>query len=89
MNRVAFVQFVLAILVTQMDAFRRLLDTTDLGMKEFRWALIPPIALLALWELGKYVARRVWAQPDQVPAPSATEAAGRPATVALPRGSGE
>jgi hypothetical protein len=26
-------------------------------MDEFRWALIPPVILLALWELGKLIAR--------------------------------
>ena len=27
-------------------------------MKQFAWALVPAIALLALWELGKFLARR-------------------------------
>jgi Ca2+-transporting ATPase len=88
MNRVAFVQFVLAILVTQMDAFRRLLDTTDLGMKEFRWSLIPPLVLLGLWELGKYVARRMSSQPD-APPPAYPEVAGQPVTVPARRRSGD
>jgi len=51
-------EFVLAVLVTQMDVFNRLLDTTELNMKQFAWALVPAIALLALWELGKFLARR-------------------------------
>jgi Ca2+-transporting ATPase len=58
MNRAALGEFALAVLTTQMDALRRLLGTTNLTMKQFRWALIPPIALLLLWELGKLVARR-------------------------------
>ena len=41
-----------------MDGFRRLLGTTELNMKQFAWALVPAIALLVLWELGKLLARR-------------------------------
>ena len=59
MNRVALGEFVLAVLTTQMDALRRLLGTVQLDMKEFAWALIPAVALLGLWELGKLVARRL------------------------------
>jgi P-type Ca2+ transporter type 2C len=51
-------EFVLAVLVTQMDVFNRLLGTIELNMKQFAWALVPAIALLALWELGKFLARR-------------------------------
>lgn len=29
-----------------------------LNLREFAWALVPVVALLALWELGKLVARR-------------------------------
>jgi P-type Ca2+ transporter type 2C len=58
MNWVALGEFILAVLVTQMDGFRRLLGTTELNMKQFAWALVPAIALLALWELGKLLARR-------------------------------
>jgi Ca2+-transporting ATPase len=41
-----------------MDAFRHLLGTTQLNLREFAWALIPAVALLVLWELGKIPARR-------------------------------
>jgi P-type Ca2+ transporter type 2C len=58
MNWAALGEFVLAVLATQMDALRRILGTTDLDMKQFRWALIPPVVLLGLWELGKCLARR-------------------------------
>jgi Ca2+-transporting ATPase len=58
MNWVALGEFILAVLVTQMDGFRRLLGTTELNMKQFAWALVPAIALLALWEIGKFLARR-------------------------------
>jgi Ca2+-transporting ATPase len=58
MNWAMLGEFVLAVLVTQMDAFRRLLGTTELNLRQFAWALIPAVALLALWELGKLAARR-------------------------------
>ena len=45
-------------MVTQMDALRRLLGTTELNLKQFSWALIPAVSLLAFWELGKFAARR-------------------------------
>ena len=51
-------EFVLAVLVTQMDVFHRLLGTTQINLRQFGWALLPAIALLLLWELGKLAARR-------------------------------
>jgi Ca2+-transporting ATPase len=57
MNWVALGEFVLAVLTTQVDGFRRLLGTTDIDLTQFAWALWPTIALLALWELGKLIAR--------------------------------
>jgi Ca2+-transporting ATPase len=41
-----------------MDVFNRLLGTTQINLRQFGWSLIPALALLVLWELGKYVARR-------------------------------
>ncbi|MGW1894305.1 cation-translocating P-type ATPase [Streptomyces sp. NPDC002004] len=58
MNWVALAQFVLAVLVTQMDGFRRILGTTEIGMRQFGWVLLSAVALLLVWELGKFVARR-------------------------------
>jgi Ca2+-transporting ATPase len=58
MNWAMLGEFVLAVLITQMDALRRLLGTTQINLREFGWALVPAIALLALWELGKLLARR-------------------------------
>jgi P-type Ca2+ transporter type 2C len=58
MNWAMLGEFVLAVLVTQMDVFKRLLGTTQLNLRQFGWALISSLALLLLWELGKYVARR-------------------------------
>ena len=63
LNWAVFGEFVLAVLVTQMDAFRRLLGTTELNPLQFGWALVPPAVLLALWELGKLAARRSAARP--------------------------
>ena len=71
MNWAMFGEFVLAVLVTQLDAFNRLLGTTQINMRQFGWALIPPLALLMLWELGKYMARRRQAT-TQIANPSAT-----------------
>ena len=58
MNYAMIGEFILAVLVTQMDVFNRLLGTTQINLRQFAWALVPAIALLLLWELGKYVARR-------------------------------
>ncbi|MGZ4643223.1 MAG: cation-translocating P-type ATPase, partial [Blastococcus sp.] len=61
MNRAVIVEFALAVLVTQMDVFHRLLGTHDITMAQFGWALVPALALLLLWEIGKAVARRAGA----------------------------
>jgi Ca2+-transporting ATPase len=58
MNWTALGEFILAVLTTQLDAFRHIFATTDLNMRQFRWALIPGIVLLGLWELGKLIGRR-------------------------------
>ncbi|MFD5417486.1 cation-translocating P-type ATPase [Streptomyces sp. NPDC127069] len=58
MNWVALAQFVLAVLVTQMDGFRRLLGTTAIDARQFGWALLSAVVFLLLWELGKFLARR-------------------------------
>nr|WP_275128564.1 cation-translocating P-type ATPase C-terminal domain-containing protein [Streptomyces monomycini] len=57
MNRAVLVEVVLAVVIAQMDLFHRLLGTTDIDMKHFAWALVPALALLFLWELGKLMAR--------------------------------
>src|SRR2546423_14921112 len=61
MNWALLIEFVLAVCVTQMDVLRRLLDTVPLNLQQFAWALVPPVALLIVWEAGKSVARR-WAR---------------------------
>ena len=58
MNWAMLGEFVLAVLVTQMDVFHRLLGTVDINLRQFGWALVPAVALLVLWELGKLIARR-------------------------------
>jgi Ca2+-transporting ATPase len=73
MNWAALGEFVLAVLVTQMDVFHRLLGTTDLNLRQFGWALLPAVALLALWEVGKLAARRFAAtRPGHPPAPGSS-----------------
>jgi len=66
MNWTMFGELVLAVLVTQMDVFNRLLDTTPLDLRQFYWALVPAIALLLLWEAGKLVARWRAGEPAAV-----------------------
>ena len=62
MNWTVLGEFALAVLVTQMDVFNRLLDTTPIDLAQFGWALVPALGLLVLWELGKLVARRLRAR---------------------------
>src|SRR3954468_19315269 len=59
MNWTLLAEFVLTVLVTQMDVFNRLLDTTPITLAQFGWALLPAVALLVLWEVGKAAVRRV------------------------------
>jgi len=58
LNWVMLGEFILAVLVTQMNVFNRLLGTVQINLRQFGWALVPAIALLLLWELGKLIARR-------------------------------
>jgi Ca2+-transporting ATPase len=58
MNWAMLGEFILAVLVTQMDVFHRLLGTVDINLRQFGWALIPALALFVLWEIGKVIARR-------------------------------
>jgi Ca2+-transporting ATPase len=63
MNWAMLGEFLLAVLVTQTDAFRRVLGTTQINLREYAWALLPAIALLVLWEIGKLAARRTKPAP--------------------------
>jgi P-type Ca2+ transporter type 2C len=58
MNWAMLGEFIVAVLVTQMDVFHRLLGTVDINLQQFGWALVPAVALLVLWEAGKVVVRR-------------------------------
>jgi Ca2+-transporting ATPase len=78
MNWAMLGEFVLAVLVTQLDVFNRLLGTTQINLRQFAWALVPAIALLVLWELGKYVARRQMETGSATPAPGRAELADSP-----------
>ncbi|WP_327420437.1 HAD-IC family P-type ATPase [Streptomyces sp. NBC_01527] len=60
MNWVALAQLVLAVAVTQLDGFRRILGTTEINARQFGWAMLTAVALLLVWELGKLLARRSW-----------------------------
>jgi len=68
MNRAAAIEIALAVLVTQMDVFHRLLNTVDINTVQFLWAVVPAVGLLLLWEIGKLIARRGERAPS--PAPS-------------------
>jgi Ca2+-transporting ATPase len=76
MNWTAVVELALAVMVTQMDLFNRLLDTKPLKAPQFGLALASAVLLLALWELGKLTARRRGSTPTssrartEAPAPS-------------------
>ncbi|GGV14155.1 ATPase [Kitasatospora herbaricolor] len=58
MNLAALSEFLLAVLVTQLDGFRRILGTAEINLRQFGWALLAAVVFLALWELGKALARR-------------------------------
>ena len=58
MNWIALAELALAVMVTQMDLFNRLLDTTPLKVGQFGLALAAAVLLLVLWETGKLIARR-------------------------------
>ena len=58
MNWTAVAELALAVMITQMDLFNRLLKTTPLTSPQFGLAVGSAVLLLALWEGGKLVARR-------------------------------
>ena len=68
MNRAAAIEIALAVLVTQMDVFHRLLNTVDINAVQFLWAVAPAVGLLLLWEIGKLIARRGKRAPSPAPA---------------------
>jgi Ca2+-transporting ATPase len=58
MNWTAAIELALALAVTQMDLFNRLLKTTPLTGPQFLLALASAVGLFLLWELGKLLARQ-------------------------------
>jgi P-type Ca2+ transporter type 2C len=64
MNWTALAELVGAVAITQMDALRRLLGTTDLTAQQWGLALLAAVALLLTWELAKWIARRYLAEPS-------------------------
>ncbi len=58
MNRIALLEVAAAFLITQADFMQRLLGTTQLSPRQWGLALLAAVALLLLWEGGKWIARR-------------------------------
>jgi Ca2+-transporting ATPase len=58
LNWTVLAEVVLAVLITQMDAMRRVFGTEQITAGQWLLALLPAIALFFLWEVGKLVARR-------------------------------
>jgi P-type Ca2+ transporter type 2C len=58
MNWTAAGELALAVMITQMDLFNRLLKTTPLTSPQFGLSVGSAVLLLALWEIGKLIARR-------------------------------
>jgi Ca2+-transporting ATPase len=71
MNWTALAELALAIMITQMDLFNRLLGTTPLRHGQFLLALASAVLLIGLWEGGKLIARRRLEAPSQDAAPGA------------------
>jgi Ca2+-transporting ATPase len=64
MNWIALAELALAVMVTQMDLFNRLLGTTPLKAGQFGLALAAAVLLLVVWEIGKLIARRQTSSPE-------------------------
>jgi len=58
LNWTALAEVALAVLITQMDALRRVFGTVQLSDKQWALALVPAVVLFFVWELGKLIARR-------------------------------
>jgi P-type Ca2+ transporter type 2C len=58
MNWTATGEIALAVMITQMDLFNRLLKTMPLTGPQFLLALGSALLLFGLWEAGKLLARR-------------------------------
>ena len=65
MNWTAIAELALAVMITQMDLFNRLLKTVPLTAPQFGLALASAVLLLALWEIAKLIARRQGSKPSE------------------------
>jgi Ca2+-transporting ATPase len=75
MNKIALAELAGAVLVTNWDALRRILGTTELTTQQAGIAILSAIALLIAWEGAKWYARqRVAAAPAAPAAPGGASA---------------
>jgi Ca2+-transporting ATPase len=58
LNWTAVAELLLAVAITQWDVLRRMFGTVELNIEQWSLALVPAVALIFLWELGKLIARR-------------------------------
>ena len=59
LNWTGVAELVLAVLITQLEVFRRLFATIDLTLDQWALSLLPAVLLVLVWELGKLIARRM------------------------------
>jgi Ca2+-transporting ATPase len=71
LNITALAEIIGALLLTQWDFLRRLLDTTRLTAQQWGLALLAAMLLLLAWEFGKWIARRSQAASDASDEPAA------------------
>ncbi len=57
LNWTAVAEVVLAVLITQLEVLRRMFGTVELTLGQWALALVPAVALIFFWELGKLIAR--------------------------------
>ncbi|MGO9749946.1 MAG: cation transporting ATPase C-terminal domain-containing protein [Solirubrobacteraceae bacterium] len=74
MNWTAAAELALAVMITQMDLFNRLLKTTPLKAEQFGLTLAAAVLLFVLWEIGKLIARRQTSSTTDSNAPVASQA---------------
>jgi P-type Ca2+ transporter type 2C len=74
LNWTAVAELVLAVLITQWEVLRRLFGTVELTLGQWALALVPAVALVLLWELGKLITRRA-TNPSQQAMPASASAA--------------
>ena len=75
-NHIVVLEIVLAFLVTTFGVLQNILGTGSLTFSQWILTILPAVALLLLWELGKLIARRRQRDPGSS-ADGSTTAAGR------------